>query len=579
MACGRSEILPLGATEFGDDTGGQAGTRVAAAGAGTGGGGGTSDSGGKGGKDGKGGARGGAGRGGRPSGGTGGGGGGAGAFAGAGFGGQSGFAGAFAGTAGLAATCGDGVVDPGEGCDDGNHDNTDRCLASCGFASCGDGFLWKGYEDCDDGNVYYGDGCSPSCHFEVDAIAAGADATCARSSSFAVKCWGRGSSGTIGHGASDNRGDDPGEMGEALPVVDLGTKVKPTALSGGAAHFCVTFDQGLKCWGYNGDGELGLGDTEYRGDAPGEMGDNLPKVDLGLDLVPWSVAAGYNSTCARVGKGALKCWGANLAGQLGLGDTEYRGDEPGEMGENLPYVDLGTNSDVHAVSLGQDHACALVGEGNVKCWGGNEYGKLGLGDTVTRGDGPNEMGDNLPFVALAAPGATLVAVGWDHSCALLGYGRVQCWGRNDEGQLGLGDLANRGDGPDEMGGNLPTVNLGTNAYVSNLVAGRHHTCALLADGTVKCWGSNGKGQLGYGDKLPRGGEPGDMGDALPALDLGQQVIALSAGGEHTCALLVDRTVRCWGANGYGELGLGDAANRGDDSGEMGDALRAVDVGF
>ena len=96
---------------------------------------------------------------------------------------------------------------------------------------------------------------------------------------------------------------------------------------------------------------------------------------------------------------------------------------------------------------------------------------------------------------------------------------------------------------------------------------------------MKCWGGNDKGQLGYGDKIPRGGELDDMGDALPSVNLGRSVLAISAGGEHTCALLEDRTVRCWGDNGYGELGLGDMANRGDDSGEMGDALPAVDIGF
>jgi cysteine-rich repeat protein len=481
--------------------------------------------------------------------------------------------------AGAGGVCGDGVVDPGEGCDDGNLDDHDGCLTTCDAASCGDGFVWNGNEDCDDGNVHYGDGCSPSCRFEVDAVAAGAESTCARSSDSGVKCWGRGSSGALGHGASDDRGDQPGEMGDALPLLSYGASLKLLGLSGGASHFCALFDLGVKCWGYNGDGELGLGDIANRGDQPGEMGDALPRVDLGLSVAAYGVVAGYNSTCARVGKGRLKCWGANLAGQLGLGDTEYRGDEPSEMGDNLPYVDLGTTADITNLSIGQDHACAVVGSGQIKCWGGNEYGKLGLGDTLARGVDPDEMGDNLPVVALGAPAAGVIALGWDHSCALLGFGHVQCWGRNDDGQLGLGDVANRGDARGEMGGNLPNVNLGADASVTNLVAGRHHTCALLADGTVKCWGGNDKGQLGYGDRLPRGGQPGDMGDALPAVNLGRAVLALSAGGDHTCALLEDRTVRCWGDNGYGELGLGDMASRGDDSGEMGEALPAVDVGF
>jgi len=96
----------------------------------------------------------------------------------------------------------------------------------------------------------------------------------------------------------------------------------------------------------------------------------------------------------------VKCWGRNLDGQLGLGDTAARGNEPNEMGEKLPTVDLGKGEKAVSMSLGLVHTCALLSSGAVKCWGKGDYGQLGLGDPLTRGNESNEMGDNLPAVKL-----------------------------------------------------------------------------------------------------------------------------------------------------------------------------------
>jgi hypothetical protein len=97
----------------------------------------------------------------------------------------------------------------------------------------------------------------------------------------------------------------------------------------------------VKCWGKNESGELGLGDSKNRGDTPESMGDNLPFVDLGQGAFALSLAAGLDQLCARFGGGTIKCWGGNATGQLGLGDTTARGTQPGQMGDNLPFVDLG----------------------------------------------------------------------------------------------------------------------------------------------------------------------------------------------------------------------------------------------
>jgi alpha-tubulin suppressor-like RCC1 family protein len=190
------------------------------------------------------------------------------------------------------------------------------------------------------------------------------------------------------------------------------------------------------------------------------MGDNLPTVNLGTGRTALAISRGYHA-CVLLNGGDIKCWGMNSHGQLGLGDTNVRGDNPGEMGDNLPTVNLGTGKTATAVVVGIRHTCALLNDGTVKCWGGdsNSSGAVGLGDTNSRGDNPGEMGDNLPVVNLGT-GKTAVAIsshGGYHTCALLNDGTVKCWGANESGQLGLGDIANRGDGPGEMGDALPNV--------------------------------------------------------------------------------------------------------------------------
>jgi len=350
----------------------------------------------------------------------------------------------------------------------------------------------------------------------------------------------------------------------------------------GLNHACALLSGGkVKCWGRGG--RLGLGDNQARGDGPGEMGASLPAVDVGTGAKAVMIAVGLNHTCALLEGGSVKCWGSNEAGELGLGDTLYRGDMPGQMGDALPPVDLGKGKIAIGLAAGTYHTCALLQGGSVKCWGYNGTGQLGLGDTLPRGDTPGQMGDALPPVDLGTGAITVaLAAGDFHTCALLQGGSVKCWGLNDYGQLGLGDQVDRGLGPGQMGDALPAVNLGTGKEAIAIAAGlandnRNSTCALFGDGSVKCWGGNTNGELGLGDNLHRGDGPGEMGDALPAADLGtgKKAIAIAGAGWAHCALLEGGSVKCWGVNNYGALGLGDTLSRGNMPGQMGDALPTV----
>jgi len=351
-------------------------------------------------------------------------------------------------------------------------------------------------------------------------------------------------------------------MGERLPAPDLGNGRSVRAVSAGQDFTCALLDdRSVKCWGGSLSGQLGLGDTQPRGDQPNEMGNQLPAIDFGSGHAVLSVATGIFSSCAVLVGGSIKCWGENIVGELGLGDFDDRGDQPNEMGDQLPAVSLGRGETARAVGVSRSFACALLVSGSVKCWGNNEHGELGLGDTRNRGAHPGEMGDALPSVPLGTGRtAQAIAVGEGHACALLDDGSVKCWGSNVGGILGLGVSGNpRGDQPGEMGDALPVVNLGTTAPVVSLATKGYFNCALFEDGSVKCWGGNYYGELGLGDSASRGTRPEDMGDRLPRVDLGTGRTAkgICTGVEHTCALLDDGHVKCWGENGSGQLGLGD----------------------
>ncbi|KAJ1490510.1 regulator of chromosome condensation 1/beta-lactamase-inhibitor protein II, partial [Baffinella frigidus] len=338
-----------------------------------------------------------------------------------------------------------------------------------------------------------------------------------------------------------------------------------------------------RCWGDNGAGQLGLGDTVARGKPSTSVGNGgaLEAVDLGASRIV-SMVGGYDFTCALLEDATISCWGANNFGQLGVGDVANRGDAAGQMGDALLRVDLGGGGSAGsalAISAGGGHACAILLDArSLKCWGYNANGQLGLGSTANRG-GAADMGDALAFVDLGGIAVLHVSAGKNHTCVILTEGTVKCWGDNSFGQLGVGDSLPRGGAPGEMGAALPAVALGEGAVV--VTTGDTHTCVILASGVTKCWGGNAFGQLGLGDTAARGSAAAHMGAALPPVDLGTDLVAvaLAAGAVHTCALLNSSQVVCWGRNEFGALGFYDRSNAlaawGDSAGEMGDALVKV----
>jgi alpha-tubulin suppressor-like RCC1 family protein len=273
-------------------------------------------------------------------------------------------------------------------------------------------------------------------------------------------------------------------------------------------------------------------------------------VDVGGTVV--QIAAGGGHTCALLADGAVRCWGRNNLGQLGLGNTLPIGDN--ELPSSVDPVDLGGAA--VQIAAGRDHTCALLEGGSVRCWGEGTLGRLGYGNTTKVGD--NELPSTRGPVDLGGA-AVQIAAGGTHTCAVLDTGAVRCWGFGLYGQLGYGNTLNVGDSATRLPSAAGDVPVG--APVAELVLGDNHSCARLESRAVRCWGRGDKGELGYGSVE-------NLGDdevlTLSDIDLGDPTVHLATGATHNCALLEAGAVRCWGNGGDGRLGYGNVTVIGDD---------------
>ncbi len=343
----------------------------------------------------------------------------------------------------------------------------------------------------------------------VTAIASGAFHTCAVVSG-GVKCWGYNTYGELGNNTTTD---------SHTPVDVTGLSSGVTALTGGGSyHTCaLTSGGGVKCWGYNGYGQLGNNTS---------IDSHTPVSVTGLTSGVTAVTAGANNTCALTSGHDVACWGANLFGQLGNG----------QRSEALsPLTPMGLGSGVAAAAAGYNHTCALTSSGGVQCWGENVSGSLGNGTTTTTATPVGVSG--------LSSGISAVTTGGGFSCALTTGGGVKCWGGNTNGQLGNGTTTTS---------TTPVDVTGLSSGATAITAGGTHVCALTTGGGVKCWGNNFAGAVGDGTT-------NDRYVPVDVTGLTSGVTAITAGGSHTCALTTTGGVKCWGYNEAGELGNGTTA--------------------
>jgi alpha-tubulin suppressor-like RCC1 family protein/pimeloyl-ACP methyl ester carboxylesterase len=356
--------------------------------------------------------------------------------------------------------------------------------------------------------------------------------TCALLSSGAVQCWGANADGELGVGTASVR---------ALPVL-----VQPTTLNlatdvvGGADYTCVLWNTGaVKCWGQNGSGQLGNGTTTSSGN---------PVDVIGITNAT-ALSAGYGHTCARLADSTVKCWGENSSGQLGNGNT---------TDASTPVAVSGISS-ATGIGLGSRHSCARLGDSTLRCWGRNANGELGNGSTTNSSTPVTVSG--ISDAAAVFGGGDNAGTSTAHTCALLNGGGVKCWGRNNYGQLGTGNTTNS---------TTPVQVSGLASGVTGVKLGMHASCALMSDGSVKCWGRNNYGQLGDASTTQRN-SPVTVSGISTATALGG-----GGGSNHVCAVLNDKSVKCWGLDSTGQLGNATTTNSSVPVTSVG-AVRAVAV--
>ena len=329
---------------------------------------------------------------------------------------------------------------------------------------------------------------------------------CALNNSNTISCWGALLDADVEFSPPRTVPEKPGEIDE---------------LSASVLHACsVTTTGRLRCWGHNNKGQLG--DRTPTTTAS-------PSSPTPLSSSAAQIVAGTSSTCALLVDGTLECWGSNLQGQLGNGTTDSTA-HPNQVDTPTQAVEI-----VQISSYLSTHACAISASGKIYCWGDNQSGQLGDLTRVQR--------TRPTLTSEIRSGAQQVVVGSGHTCALSNDHEIFCWGANNAGQLATST-------PNSSALPLPITLPGSQP--TKLASGSNHICALTMIGDVMCWGGNYSGQIDASDPAQTIHAPQIRSG------LGPNVVDINANGSnHTCAVLANGSLQCWGENQYGQLGNGN----------------------
>ncbi len=379
----------------------------------------------------------------------------------------------------------------------------------------------------------------------VQKLGLGFSHSCAILSDKTLQCWGLNANGQVGSGVAANHFTTPQSVTGITNVIKV---------VGGGAHTCALLGDGsIKCWGYGFFGQLGNGNSGNTADS------NVPVNVINLGGKAVDLAASYIGTCALLQDGRIRCWGlfADVNSKVPVDlPHAYSNPKAISMGvDSLCALDAngtascmglggvlgepvdGLGAGVTSIAAGHYHACALK-TGEMYCWGSDQYGALGSGQT-------GYTGVPLPVMSFYGQTPIAAASGGNYNCASTAAGKAYCWGSNSGGNLGIGDtdfFTNY---------SLPQPVSGLSSGVSKISAGTH-TCAVV-NGAAKCWGRNLQGQLGVSLDTPESVVPVQVTGLTSGVS--QISVTSQADNPHTCAV-VNGAAKCWGFNYSGQLGLG-----------------------
>ena len=365
-------------------------------------------------------------------------------------------------------------------------------------------------------------GEDPLSHLAV-ACTAGSGHTCALTAAGGVKCWGANNYGQVGAYPSAISYTPP-DQAEPLQsgVVDICAESWNT---------CALMDDGgVKCWGDNLYGQLGNG-------SMGGGYEYVPDDVIGLGGKAVQVECGMQFACALLENGKIMCWGDGGTGQLGNGvDLDLCVDwysciqpEPAEV--------VISKAEFEYFSAGYNSVCARTksGDNDLFCWGSG---------TILGGNGPDLITTSLPVLNDEAPNNVAVLDLKTHACSISNDGFLFCWGSNWNGQIGNGQT--------EQFAVWTPFEVGSfSASPTDVSVGSEHSCAALDDGAARCWGANDRGTLGNGDW----GYNLSSTTPVEVIELDNDfVVSLCSGQNHTCAIMDDGSMKCWGQGSSGQLG-------------------------
>ena len=476
------------------------------------------------------------------------------------------------------------------------------------------------------------------------SLSAGGDSTCSIREDFTLWCWGRNNEGQLGHGTY-SQGTSPAR-------VNLPSDTTPLAVSVGGLHTCALDNLGaVYCWGSNNQGQLGLGNNTQS---------NVPiQVTLPSSTRAVALSSGDAHTCAILDDASISCWGYNNNGQVGDGTTDSR--------QSPTSVILSGQNDPIMIDAGFSSTCALFDDGSIQCWGGNNYGQLGIGSNIDSAS-PQSVTSMSNFEAFD------ISVGKGFACAAFYDGAVRCWGHNNYGQLGIGSTTNQNQpallngyatGSDEftffsgMAHILPfhaagwdfeaevvstlpphlewnnesmMLNIGADAQPGNITvdvefsipsgiittqvdielteiidpwsdripshtlgfgviddinsqipveieSGRQGTCVMYRGAKTQCIGSSPNGVLGVGSTT-------SVSSMTNINTFSEPLRSISMKDNHACGIDTEFQMWCWGHNAYGQLGLGHTSQQStpqklstDASGQSLGLAFVVETGF